>query len=116
MSFGQKVCNKITLVSVALCIIAEVFCNHAMYTTNTYWNLYETILWTIAIGMLIPVALYMRYLIYLRIPENKYNANEIKIITTLILIAGIVFVFELLFDHIPSQYKCNILEYSSDSN
>jgi hypothetical protein len=40
--------------AVFLCFSAEFFCNHATITLNYKWNVVETVLWTVALGALIP--------------------------------------------------------------
>ena len=40
--------------AVVLCFTAEFFCNHATITLDYKWNVCETVLWTVALGALIP--------------------------------------------------------------
>lgn len=58
-TFVEGLINWCAIVAVAACTAAEFFCNYAMITGNFMHNVYETSLWTFALGSLIPCGLYL---------------------------------------------------------
>ena len=123
--------------AVFLCFTAEFFCNHATITLDYKWNVCETVLWTIALGALIPgtIKLNRRALklngqlverqadpVQLetqlsqrsskRRPRAQSAASEktmdctsVIFFTYMIALTCILFVGQLLVDHIPLQYR-----------
>ena len=59
LTFIEGMINWCAMIAVICCTLAEFFCNYAMITGNFLYNVYETSLWTFALGCLIPCSLYL---------------------------------------------------------
>lgn len=86
--------------AIVLCFFAEFFCNHALFTLNYLFNVIETSLWTVALGLVTPYALHMTYWSY-KIDSKDINARSVLIFSLFTSAVGISFVGQLLMDHIP---------------
>lgn len=75
-----------------------------MFTRNYYWNIHETVLWTIAVGLLVPIALYLLRLIHKHTPQG-YDNTQLKYFCYMLILTGICFTIELCWDHIPCQIR-----------
>ena len=92
--------------AVLFCFIAEFFCNHGMITGNHFMNVIETTLWNIALGGLIPDTLKL-FLKSKEIFDNhpEIDASQVNRYILCCLICFIIFVVQVSFDHMPTQYK-----------
>lgn len=101
-----KSIDRRAIQAVVLCFIAEFPCNYACITGIHFFNVIETTLWNIALGMLIPDC----YRLYNKSKELFDNHNEIdgSQVTKFILyclITCVVFLTQVSFDHMPTQYR-----------
>jgi hypothetical protein len=67
-----------------------------MFTANYLYNVIETVLWTVAMGivMLIGAILYME-------SRDIKNFERLRLFLIMITITGLVFDIQLILDHIP---------------
>ena len=84
-----------------LCFIAEFYCNHAMFVKEYYWNIHETVLWTIAQALMFPCAMYTLYILHTRTPENMDN-TQLRWFCYFLTLEAAGFTAELCLDHIPN--------------
>jgi hypothetical protein len=121
--------------AVFLCFTAEFFCNHATITLDYKYNVCETVLWTIALGALIPgvIKLNRRASRINGTPiaekepaierqlsqrasskrpraqsapsEKTIDSTAVILFTYMIALTCILFVGQLCLDHIPLQYR-----------
>jgi len=110
LTWVESAVNYCSMASIAMCILAEFFCNHGMFVENYFYNVIETTLWTLALGILIPCCVYLLH--ELQTISDQYSkgittvdVSQTRLYLIMMFLVCVAFVIELCQDHIPMCYR-----------